>query len=146
MNTDKSKLLQALFETDDKDSKFIRQKLEPNQITEKIISCAYKIGNTLGCGFLEKVYENALAHELRKLGLNVKQQEEIKVFYDGVEVGYYEADLLIEDLILVELKAVREINDIYMAQCLNYLKAAKLKICLLINVGNPRIEIKRIVL
>jgi hypothetical protein len=92
MNTDKSKLLQALFETDDKDSKFIRQKLEPNQITEKIISCAYKIGNTLGCGFLEKVYENALAHELRKLGLNVKQQEEIKVFYDGVEVGYYEAD------------------------------------------------------
>jgi len=146
MNTDKSKLLRALFETDDKDSKSIRQKLEPNQITEKIISCAYKIGNTLGCGFLEKVYENALAHELRKLGLNVKQQEEIKVFYDSVEVGYYEADLLIEDLILVELKAVREINDIYMAQCLNYLKATKLKICLLINFGNPRVEIKRIVL
>jgi GxxExxY protein len=146
MNTDKSKLLQTLFETDDKDSKFIRQKLEPNQITERIISCAYKIGNTLGCGFLEKVYENALAYELRRLGLNVKQQEEIKVFYDGVEVGYYEADLLVENLILVELKAVREINDIYMAQCLNYLKATKLKICLLINFGNPRVEIKRIVL
>ena len=146
MNTDKSKLLQTLFETDDKDSKFIRQKLEPNQITERIISCAYKIGNTLGCGFLEKVYENALAYELRRLGLNVKQQEEIKVFYDGVEVGYYEADLLVENLILVELKAVREINDIYMAQCLNYLKATKLRICLLINFGNPRVEIKRIVL
>ncbi len=138
--------MQTLFETDDKDSKFIRQKLEPNQLTERIISCAYKIGNTLGCGFLEKVYENALAYELRRLGLNVKQQEEIKVFYDGVEVGYYEADLLVENLILVELKAVREINDIYMAQCLNYLKATKLKICLLINFGNPRVEIKRIVL
>ncbi len=93
MNADKSKLLQTLFETDDKDSNSTRQKLELNQIIERIISCAYKIGNTLGCGFLKKVCENALTHELRKLGLNVKQQEEIKVFYDGVEVGYYKAGL-----------------------------------------------------
>lgn len=146
MNTDKSELLQALFETEDDNSGIIKQKLEPNQITEKIINCAFRVGNTLGCGFLEKVYENALAHELKKIGLKVRQQEEIKVFYDDVEVGYYEADLLVEDLILVELKAVREINDINKAQCLNYLKATGLKICLLINFGNPRVEIKRIIL
>ncbi len=147
MDTDKSKLLQALFESEDNNfSEIVKEKLEPNQITENIIGSAYKVGNTLGCGFLEKVYENALTHELRKTGLNVKQQQEIKVFYDNVEVGYYEADLLVENLILIELKAVREINNINKAQCLNYLKATGLEICLLINFGNPRVEIKRIVL
>lgn len=149
MNTDKSsksKLLDALFEEEENSAEIGKHKLEPNQITELIIKYSFKVGNTLGCGFLEKVYENALAYELRKNRLEVKQQEEIKVFYDGVEVGYYEADLLVEDLILVELKAVKEINNINKAQCLNYLKATGLKICLLINFGNPRVEVKRIVL
>lgn len=145
MNTDKSKYLDALFDGEN-NTESGKHELEPNQITELIIKCAFKVSNTLGCGFLEKVYENALAFELRKNGLDVKQQEEIKVYYEGFEVGNYDADLLVEDSILVELKAVREMNDIFKAQCLNYLKATNLKICLLINFGNPRVEVKRIVL
>lgn len=130
--------MQALFEEDN-------SKEEINQITEKIIGCAYKIANELGSGFLEKVYENSLVHELNKLGIVVEQQKEIDVFYDQVRVGNYEADILVENLVLVELKAVRALDDVHRAQCLNYLKATGLKICLLINFANPKVEIKRIV-
>lgn len=118
--------------------------LEPDQITERIIGCAYTVSNNLGCGFLEKVYENALAHELRKAKLDLAQQHPIKVVYDGIIVGEYVADLVIENTILVELKANRGLDDVHMAQCLNYLKATGLRLCLLINFGKPRIEIKRI--
>ncbi len=136
---DKSGLLKSLFESDD-------SMTEINKITEIIIGSAYKVANALGCGFLEKVYENALAFEIRRHNLEVKQQESIKVFYEGVEVGFYEADLWIEDKVLVELKAVKNLDDVHRAQCLNYLKATNVKICLLINFGNPRVEIKRIAL
>jgi GxxExxY protein len=118
---------------------------ELNSITERIIGCAYTVSNSLGCGFLEKVYENALAHELRKAGLIVAQQQPIKVVYDDVVVGEYIADLLIEGTVLVELKAIKGLDEIHMAQCLNYLKATGLHLCLLINFGKPRVEIKRIV-
>jgi GxxExxY protein len=117
-----------------------------NPITEKIIGCAYTVGNALGAGFLEKIYENALAHELQKTGLKVQQQHPIKVWYDGIVVGDYVADLLIEDCILVELKAVKALDEIHAAQCLNYLKATSLRLCLLINFGNRRVEIKRLAL
>ncbi len=113
-------------------------------LTEKIIGCAYTVANSLGHGFLEKVYENALAHEIQKTSLHVEQQKPIQVIYDGVIVGDYIADLVIENKILVELKAVKELNDIHLAQCLNYLKATNFKICLLINFGKPRIDIKRV--
>jgi GxxExxY protein len=113
-------------------------------ITEKIIGCAYTVANTLGCGFLEKVYENALAHELRKEGLVVLQQAGVNVIYDGVVVGEYVSDLLVENEILVELKAVKALDNIHMAQCMNYLKATGLQVCLLINFGSPRIEVKRV--
>ncbi|HQU83014.1 MAG TPA: GxxExxY protein [Pyrinomonadaceae bacterium] len=136
---DKSRLLKSLFESDDSMN-------EINKITEIIIGSAYKIANTLGCGFLEKVYENALAYEIRKHNLEVKQQESIKVYYEGFEVGFYEADLWIENKVLVELKAVKNLDEVHRAQCLNYLKATKVKICLLINFGNPKVEIKRIAL
>jgi GxxExxY protein len=139
MEKDKSGLLKSLFETSNSAD-------EINKITEIIIGCAYKVGNALGCGFLEKVYENSLAYEIRKSGLMVKQQEAIKVFYDGFEVGFYEADLWVENKVLVELKAVKNLDDIHKAQCLNYLKATGQKICLLINFGNPRVEVKRIAL
>ena len=122
-----------------------RQKDEINDITEKIIGCAYTVGNRLGSGFLEKVYENALAHELRKAGLLVRQQEVIQVCYDGVVVGEYTADLIIEQSVLVELKAAKALDKIHMAQCLNYLKATGLKMCLLINFGTPRVDVRRIV-
>ncbi|AFZ12403.1 hypothetical protein Cri9333_1511 [Crinalium epipsammum PCC 9333] len=117
---------------------------ELNQITEMIIGCAFKVSNALGCGFLEKVYENALAHELRKAGLKVVQQYPIKVYYDGIIVGNYEADLLVEGCVIVELKAIKTMTQREEAQCLNYLKATKLNIGLLINFGNPKVEIKRI--
>ena len=117
---------------------------EINPTTEKIIGCAYSVSNALGCGFLEKVYENALAHELRKSGLIVGQQQEIKILYDGVEVGIYESDLTVEGLVLVEVKAVRELSEIHKAQCMNYLRTTGFRVCLLINFANPKIEIKRI--
>src|SRR2546423_8920285 len=108
-------------------------RLEVDKITERVIGCAYTVGNKLGCGFLEKVYENALAHEIRKAGLKVSQQHGIQIRYDGVLIGEYVADLLIEEIVLVELKAVKALDDIHAAQCLNYLKATGIQICLLIN-------------
>jgi GxxExxY protein len=141
MDTDNSKILDALFDgKEDSKIPFI------NQITEKIIGCSYIVSNTLGCGFLEKVYENALAHELRKLGLKVLQQHAIKVFYDGVIVGEYVADLFVEDCVIVEIKALKGLDESQISQCLNYLKATKVKIGLLINFGRPRVEIKRVAL
>lgn len=112
-------------------------------LSERVIGCAFTVSNTLGVGFLEKVYENALAHELRKNGMTVQQQYAVEVRYDGVTVGEYVADLLIEGVLLVELKAIRQLDNVHEAQCLNYLKATGLKTCLLLNFGHPRIEIKR---
>ncbi len=118
---------------------------EINRITEKIIGCAYRVSNTLGSGFLEKVYENALAYELNKSGLKVKQQSPIQVMYEDIIVGDYISDLFIEDTVLVEIKTVKQLDDGHMAQCMNYLKATGLNICMLFNFSNRRLEIKRIV-
>jgi GxxExxY protein len=117
-----------------------------DSLTERVIACAFKVQNTLGCGFLEKVYENALLHECRKAGLSVSSQHAICVAYDGVIVGEYAADLFVEGRLLVELKAVKGLDDIHIAQCLNYLKATGNKVCLLLNFGKPELEIRRIVL
>ena len=116
-----------------------------DRLSEQVIGCAYAVSNTLGCGFVEKVYENALAHELRKAGLRVHQQRAITVRYDGVVVGEYAGDLLVEEVLLVELKAVKTLNDGHLAQCLNYLKATGLKLCLLLNFAKPKVEVKRVV-
>jgi GxxExxY protein len=116
-----------------------------NGLTEQIIGCAFTVANTLKCGFLEKVYENALAHELTKNGLLVTQQFGVTVHYDGVIVGAYTADLLVESTVLVELKAVKALDANYSAQCLNYLVATGIEVCLLLNFGNPRLEIRRLV-
>lgn len=116
-----------------------------NQISEKIIGCAYAVGNGLGSGFLEKCYENALAHELRCNGLKTVQQSPIQVKYKGVVVGEYVADLLVEDSVIVELKVCKGFDEVHAAQCLNYLKATGLSLCLLINFGRPKLEIRRLV-
>ncbi len=116
-----------------------------DELSEKVVGWAFKVANTLGAGFLEKVYENALAHELGKAGVDAQQQHGIEVHYDGVVVGEYAADLLVEGSLLVELKAVKAFDDMHLAQCLNYLKAAGLTLCPLINFGAPRLEIKRVV-
>lgn len=118
--------------------------MEINSITEKIIGGSYQVANTLGVGFLEKVYENALAYELRSSGLLVAQQAPTQVYYRDVVVGEYFSDLLVEQSVVVELKVAKRIDDIHMAICLNYLRATKLKVCLLINFGTPKIGIKRI--
>ena len=116
-----------------------------DRITKEIISCGFKVSNTLGCGFLEKVYENALVLELRKAGLETDQQHGIAVHYDGTVVGEYAADLLVEGKVIVELKAVKTLDDVHMAQCMNYLKATGLSVCLLVNFGKPKLEVKRVV-
>jgi GxxExxY protein len=116
-----------------------------DELTKKIIDCAYAVSNKLGSGFLEKVYENAMAIELKKIGLKVVQQFPIQVFYESVVVGDFVADLLVEDYVLVELKTVKELSDVHLAQCMNYLKATGLNICLLINFFRPKVEIKRVV-
>jgi GxxExxY protein len=118
--------------------------MEGNAITEKIIGCAYTVSNTLGIGFVEKVYENALAHLLRKSDLHVVQQYPIKVNFDGIVVGEFVADLLVENRILVELKAVSMLKDEHTAQALNYLRATGAEICLLTNFGATKVELKRL--
>ncbi|MCZ7357382.1 MAG: GxxExxY protein [Candidatus Methanoperedens sp.] len=116
-----------------------------NQLSEKIIGAAFEVSNILGAGFLEKVYENALSVELNLKGLKTFPQAPLKVYYKNELVGDYIADILVEDEILVELKTVKEFDDIHIAQCLNYLRITGLKLCLLINFSKPRVEIKRIV-
>ena len=120
--------------------------MEPNQITERIIGCVHRVSNILGNGFLEKVYENALMIELGHCGLRAEQQHPIKVFYNNSLIGEFAADILVDGCVIVELKAVKALDDVHTAQCLNYLKATGMKICLLINFGKPRVDIKRIIL
>jgi GxxExxY protein len=114
-----------------------------NALTERIIGCAFKVSNALGCGFLEKVYENALVHELRKQGLKAEAQRAINVYYDGILVGEFFADILVEETVLLELKATNDHAAVFTAQCLNYLKATGKPLCLLLNFGKPRLDIKR---
>ena len=114
-------------------------------LTERIIGAAMKVHNTLGPGFLEKVYENALVYELRKMGLRVEQQKPIPVYYDGHPVGDYIADIIVESMVLVELKATAGLTDVHTGICLNYLRCAKLPVCLLFNFGTPKLQFKRFV-
>jgi len=114
-----------------------------NEITEKIIGAAYKVSNTLGSGFLEKVYENALFIEIKKAGLIVTKQHALQVFYDDQVVGDYFVDLFIENEVVVELKTAKVITDIHQAQLMNYLIACNRRCGLIINFGKPRVEIKR---
>ena len=113
-------------------------------LPEVVIGLVFKVPNTLGSGFLEKVYENALAIELQGARLVFEQQVPITVSYQNQVVGSYIADLLIEGRLLIELKACRALEDAHTAQCLNYLKAMGLPTCLLVNFGTPKPQIKRL--
>jgi len=105
----------------------------------------HQVSNILGTGFLEKVYENALAVELGQVGVQVAQQHRIEVRYKDVLVGDFVADLLVEGCVIVEIKAIRLLDDIHTAQCVNYLKATGLQVCLLVNFGVPKATVKRVV-
>ena len=111
-------------------------------LTSAIIGAFYDVYNELGYGFLEKVYENALVHELRKRGYHVQQQAPIDVTYDGLLVGQYFADLLVNEVVILELKAAKAIAEEHEAQLLNYLKATEIEVGLLLNFG-PKPEVKR---
>jgi GxxExxY protein len=117
---------------------------ELNELSGRVIGCAFTVLNTLGAGFLEKVYENALAYEVRAAGLLAVQQYGAKVHYKDILVGEYFVDLLINDVLLVELKTVKALDDAHRMQCTNYLKATGLRLCLLLNFGKSRLEIKRV--
>ncbi len=116
--------------------------LKYGELTGEIINAFYCVYNQLGYGFLETVYENALAHELRKRGHRIVQQAPIDVFYDDVRVGKYFADILVDDKVILELKTTERIIDAHIAQLLNYLKATQLEIGLLLNFG-PKPEFRR---
>ena len=105
------------------------------ELTERVIGIFYKVYNSLGYGFLEKVYENALAVEFRREGLNFGQQVPVKVFYEGEVVGDYIADFIIEDKVIVEVKALSEFSGREEAQLLNYLRAIDKNVGLLLNFG-----------
>jgi GxxExxY protein len=93
--------------------------VDSRELTQRIIGCAYRVANSLGCGFIEKVYENALLLELRSAGLQVQQQAAIQVRYNGSIVGEYVADLIVERAVIIEIKAVKALDDMHAAQCLN---------------------------
>lgn len=116
-----------------------------NLITGAIIGAAQAVSNILGCGFLEKVYENSLAVELRRRGHVVRQQFSVEVRYKTEIVGEYVADLLVDDCVIVELKSMPMTERIHRAHCLNYLRATGLRFALLLNFGRPRLEVHRIV-
>jgi GxxExxY protein len=103
--------------------------------TQKIIDAFYKVYNTLGYGFLEKVYENALAIILRRMGCQIIQQQAIQVHFEGSIVGQYYADLIVDGCVIVELKASEKIADEHFAQLINYLKATEIEVGLLLNFG-----------
>ncbi len=131
----------------DTDSKpIISSTLVEGELTETILGAAFKVQNTLGAGFLEKVYENALTIELRKCGLAAESQKAFPVRYEGTVVGDYQADLVVAGKVIVECKAVSGLDPVHEAQVLNYLKASGLHVGLLINFGRSKLQYRRLVL
>ncbi|APV48955.1 GxxExxY protein [Betaproteobacteria bacterium GR16-43] len=115
-------------------------------MTHSIIGAAQTVSTKLGQGFLEKVYENALGLELRKAGLTVEHQRPVAVTYDGVVVGDYLPDLIVENEVVVEVKTVDFLERAHRLQCVNYLRATGFRVCLLLNFGTRRLEVRRLVM
>jgi GxxExxY protein len=119
---------------------------EHSFLTRQIIQCAFKVSNALGTGFLERIYENSLAIELRKAGLQIDSQRNLKVYYTGIVVGQYTPDLIVNDSVLIELKVAKCIDEVHEAQLLNYLRVTQIRIGLILNFGTPKLGIKRMIL
>ncbi|MGA8145461.1 MAG: GxxExxY protein [Candidatus Acidiferrales bacterium] len=115
------------------------------ELTGKILECAFAVHNTLGCGFLERVYSNALVVEFHRHDLECQQQAQLKVKYRDVVVGDYAADLLVATRVLLELKACASLDPNHAAQIMNYLRASGVKVGLLLNFGRPKLEYRRFV-
>jgi len=118
---------------------------ELDALTEKVIAAVFEVSNTLGTGFLEKVYQRALMRELKFRNIRAVPEASLVVRYKGIPVGEYFADFLVEGKLVLELKCVEHLTEQHRAQCLNYLKAAGLTVCLLINFQAPKVEFKRVV-
>src|SRR5271157_962660 len=117
----------------------------PDSLTEVVIGAVIEVSNTLGAGFLEKVYERALLRELGLRGIRATAQNSFVVTYKGHNVGEYIADIIVEDVLVVELKCVERLGNEHTAQCINYLRASGRTLCLLVNFQKPKVEWKRIV-
>jgi GxxExxY protein len=117
--------------------------MQDDPLTHKIIGCAYKVDSTIGSGFLESVYQKSMEIELHEAGLVFAPQKEITFFYNEKPVGNFIADFLVEDQIIIELKAVRQLIPIHELQLLNYLKATRMNTGLLINFGESGVDVKR---
>ena len=117
--------------------------MEHEELTHKIIGCAYKVFNTLGYGFLESVYRRAMVIELSKASLKVEEEKALQVFYDDIAVGNFSADLFVEDTVVVELKSVQNTVEGHEVQLVNYLNGLKKEIGLLINFGPSGVQVKR---
>jgi GxxExxY protein len=121
-----------------------RKVLDP--LVERVLGAVFEVANTLGPGFLEKVYERALLLELRRRGLSAVPQAPFSVTYKDECVGDFYADILVEGALVLELKCVEHLTNEHLAQCLNYLRASRLNLCLLLNFQKPKVEYRRIVL
>jgi GxxExxY protein len=119
--------------------------LEHGDLTDKIIGCAIEVHKKLGPGFLESIYENAFIIELQKQHLQVERQREVVIKYDSVEIGRHRLDLIIDDTIVVELKAVKNIEDVHFAIVKSYLKALGKEHGLIINFSKKVLEVKRVI-
>jgi len=117
----------------------------PYSLTEQVLAAIFKVSNTLGAGFLEKVYERALLRELTLRGIRATPQASFKVTYKGHAVGEYFAGILVEDALVIELKCVDRLTNEHTGQCLNYLKASGRTVCLLVNFQKAKVDWKRIV-
>jgi len=117
--------------------------MEYEDLTEKIIGCAYQVYNQMGFGFLESVYEKCLCIELRKAGLNYQTQQSITVYYEDEVVGQFAADIIVNDMVILELKSVRRIIRAHEVQLVNYLVATRKPLGLVLNFGPQKVEIKR---
>ena len=122
----------------------IKEEYKYSDITEKIIGCAMKVHTKLGNGFQEVIYQRALAIELGKAGLEFAREVEMQILYEGEEIGARRVDFLVEGKVLAELKALTKLEDVHLAQALNYLEAFDLEIGLLLNFGGKKLEFKRL--
>jgi GxxExxY protein len=126
----------------------MEENLKHSELTHTIIGCAFEVHKFLGNGFQEVIYQRALAYEFRKAGLDFAREIEQEIFYKELEepIGTRRADFVVDGKVLVELKALTKLEDVHMAQALNYLKAYRLEIGLLVNFGSKSMEFKRLIL
>jgi GxxExxY protein len=124
----------------------IKEEYKYSEITAKIIGCAMKVHSTLGNGFQEVIYQRALEIEMAKQNLNFEREKEMYIYYDSYEIGTRRVDFLVEEKIMVELKAITQLEKVHLAQALNYLEAYKMEVGLLINFGCTKLQFKRLTL